>query len=77
MHCDQRTRAYLCRRQAEGRSTREIQRCLKRATARQLFRFLKATPASPARRVDNHRTISAQSWPLKSGNPAVIAVKVV
>lgn len=37
---DPATRAYAARRQAEGRSLREIQRCLKRAVARQLFRFL-------------------------------------
>jgi len=39
---DQATRDYVCRRQSEGRSTREIQRCLKRAVARQIFRFLEA-----------------------------------
>ena len=34
MRDDARTRAYTARRQAEGRSTREIKRCLKRYTAR-------------------------------------------
>jgi transposase len=49
MRCDQQTRHYVQRRQAEGRTTREIQRCLKRAAARQLFRFLEAnaTPPTP------------------------------
>jgi transposase len=42
MRHDDRTKDYVARRQAEGRSTREIQRCLKRAVARQLFRFLEA-----------------------------------
>ncbi|HEX2503679.1 MAG TPA: IS110 family transposase [Miltoncostaeaceae bacterium] len=37
---DRATRSYAARRAAEGRSLREIQRCLKRAVARQLFRFL-------------------------------------
>ena len=37
---DRATRSYAARRAAEGRSPREIQRCLKRAVARQLFRFL-------------------------------------
>jgi transposase len=37
---DPATRAYAARRKAEGRSLREIQRCLKRTVARQLFRFL-------------------------------------
>jgi transposase len=34
------TRAYTSRRIAEGKSEREIRRCLKRAVARQLFRLL-------------------------------------
>lgn len=46
MRVDESTRAYVARRQAEGRSAREIRRCLKRAVARQLFRFLEGS--SPA-----------------------------
>jgi len=42
MRTDARTGEYVARRRAEGRSTREIQRCLKRAVARQLYRFLEA-----------------------------------
>ena len=34
------TRAYAARRRAEGKSIREIRRCLKRAVARQLFKLL-------------------------------------
>jgi transposase len=37
---DADTRAYAARRRAEGKSTREIRRCLKRAVARQLFKLL-------------------------------------
>ena len=37
---DPDTRAYAARRRAEGKSTREIRRCLKRAVARQLFKLL-------------------------------------
>ncbi len=48
MRDDARTRAYTARRQAEGRSTREIKRCLKRYTARHLYRLLQATPPNPA-----------------------------
>jgi transposase len=33
-------RAYAARRTAEGKSIREIRRCLKRAVARQLFKLL-------------------------------------
>ena len=37
---DPATRAYAARRRTEGKSTREIQRCLKRAVARQFFTLL-------------------------------------
>jgi len=47
MRYDDATRDYVTRRRAEGRSTREIQRCLKRAVARQLFRFLEAQHRHP------------------------------
>ena len=41
-HCP-KTRAYLARRTAEGKSPREIRRCLKRYIARQLYRALTTT----------------------------------
>jgi transposase len=37
---DPETRAYAARRTAEGKSSRDIKRCLKRILARQLFRLL-------------------------------------
>ena len=37
---DQPTRDYVVRRSAEGKTKREIRRCLKRYLARQLFKFL-------------------------------------
>jgi transposase len=37
---DPQTRAYAARRRAEGKSAREVRRCLKRAVARQLFKLL-------------------------------------
>jgi transposase len=37
-----RTRAYVARRTAEGKTTREIRRCLKRYIARELYRTLTA-----------------------------------
>ena len=37
---DPASRAYAARRTSEGKSTREIRRCLKRAVARQLFKLL-------------------------------------
>lgn len=42
-----RTKAYVARRTAEGKTTREIRRCLKRYIARELYRFLTATMTTP------------------------------
>lgn len=44
---DPDTRAYVERRRAEGRTTKEIRRCLKRYLARQLYRTLNALHAAP------------------------------
>lgn len=41
---DQRTRDYVQRRTTDGKTTREIKRCLKRYIARDLFRLLEAGP---------------------------------
>src|SRR5947209_11416956 len=40
MRSDPTTKAYVARRRAEGKSDREIRRCLKRYIARQLYRAL-------------------------------------
>jgi transposase len=50
MRTDPATQAYLARRRAEGKSDREIRRCLKRYITRQLFRALTAamTPSTAA-----------------------------
>jgi transposase len=37
---DPQTRAYAARRRSEGKSARDIRRCLKRAVARQLYKLL-------------------------------------
>jgi transposase len=42
---DESTRAYVERRRAEGKTDREIKRCLKRYVARQLFRKLEGAPS--------------------------------
>jgi transposase len=42
------TQAYTTRRIAEGKSEREIRRCLKRAVARQLYRLLERTTTRQA-----------------------------
>ena len=45
---DPDTRAYAERRRAEGKTDREIKRCLKRYVARRLFRLLENPPATAA-----------------------------
>jgi transposase len=47
MSWDERTRAYVARRTAEGKSRREILRCLKRYVAREVYRILVAPGALP------------------------------
>jgi transposase len=46
MRWDARTRAYVTRRTAEGKSKLEIIRCLKRFIAREIYQIL-ATPLPP------------------------------
>ena len=41
---DSATRAYAQRRRAEGKTNREIRRCLVRYVARQLYRLLEGQP---------------------------------
>jgi transposase len=43
---DEDTRAYRDRRRAEGKTDREIKRCLKRYVARQLYHQLEAAPST-------------------------------
>jgi transposase len=47
MRMDARTRTYVEKRTAEGRTLREIRRCLKRYLARQIYRQLNATRTTP------------------------------
>jgi len=44
---DRATRDYVARRTTEGKTTREIKRCLKRYIARDLYRQLESAPVSP------------------------------
>ena len=41
MRHDPRTRAYVARRTAQGLSTKDIMRCLKRFVAREIYQHLK------------------------------------
>jgi len=42
MRSDPRTRSYMARRNTEGLSTKEIQRCLKRYIVRELYPLILA-----------------------------------
>ncbi len=44
---DPRTRAYVARRTAEGKTTKEIIRCLKRYVAREVYKALTGHSARP------------------------------
>ena len=46
MRCDPATIGYVARRRAQGKSDREIRRCIKRYVARQLYRALTAALAT-------------------------------
>lgn len=48
MCADEETRAYVKRRTAEGKTSREIRRCLKRYATRQVFRTLAAQQSTGA-----------------------------
>ena len=57
---DARTRAYVARRRAQGRTDREIMRCLKRYIAREIHRVL-TRPPQPAPRAHEIRTLRLQA----------------
>ena len=48
MSWDERTREYVARRTAEGKSKKDILRCLKRYVAREVYRILTAPGALPS-----------------------------
>lgn len=55
---DPATRAYATKRAAEGKTPREIKRCLKRYVARRLFRLLETNgPGLPTQRAPQSRTL--------------------
>jgi transposase len=55
MRIDERTRTYLARRASEGKSKREIMRCLKRYVAREVYRVLVRSVAFADAAVDGDR----------------------
>ena len=55
MRVEERTRAYVVRRTAEGKSRREIMRCLKRYVAREVYRVLTSSVGRVGSSVDGDR----------------------
>jgi len=68
--CDPATRAYAERRRAEGKSTREIIRCLKRYIAREVYRLL-TNPQPVADRTELRRARTAQGLTLAAAADAL------
>ena len=58
MRVDERTRAYVARRTAEGKSKREIIRCLKRYVAREVYRVLAPSVAASDWSVGEERVVA-------------------
>jgi transposase len=56
MRIDPETKAYIARRSAEGKTPKEIRRCLKRFVTRQIYRHLATTAAAE---IVNHATPTA------------------
>ena len=58
---DPDTRLYVARRRGEGKSDKEIRRCLKRILARKLFRLMQQalTPIARFAGLTGHRSISS------------------
>ena len=46
MRCDANTRDYVAKRTAEGKTTREIRRCLKRYITREIYKALNPAPTA-------------------------------
>ena len=59
LRCDERTIAYAARRTAEGKTRRDIIRCLKRYIAREIHQLLTDPPAVPKGAHLRHRRRSA------------------
>ncbi len=58
MRVEERTRAYVARRTAEGKSKREIIRCLKRYVAREVYRVLAPSVAFADLSVSEERVVA-------------------
>jgi hypothetical protein len=57
MQVDERTRCYAARRASEGKSKRDILRCLKRYVAREVYRVLAPSVAGADSSVEEGRVV--------------------
>ena len=81
MACDPRTQAYVARRTAEGKTRKEIMRCLKRYVAREIYKALvtqarnpaAGVPLTPAARTREH----SGHAPGQAGHPQSTVVAVL
>jgi transposase InsO family protein len=58
MRFHQPTINYVARRTAEGKTKREIIRCLKRYVIREVYHLLRPAPRRAPRQVDNYRSVN-------------------
>ncbi len=78
---DERTQAYAARRRAEGKTDREILRCLKRHIAREVHRLLTDPPEVPhgadlrRRRTHHGLTLEAAAQALDASTPKISALE--
>lgn len=74
MRYDSRTRAYVARRRQEGKSTKEIMRCLKRYVAREVYdQLLHPHPAPDAGTLRTTRTAKQLTLSTNRRRPARLA----
>jgi hypothetical protein len=75
------TRAYAQRRRAQGKTNREIKRCVVRYVARQLYRLLETQPAlddigaSGGRCTAKLARLCSAGWPAESRSAACLAAR--
>ena len=67
MNWNERTREYVTRRTAKGKSKREILRCLKRYVAHEVYRILRAPGTLPSSFSVPRHTLEYLSKPAISG----------
>ncbi len=81
LRSDERTQAYAAKRRAEGKTDREILRCLKRHIAREVHRLLTDPPEVPhgadlrRRRTHHGLTLEAAAQALGASTPKISALE--